>query len=167
MIATKENEVNTLQKIRRMVADLGEDSYVGAAFDGCFDQAEENIRNDWCLSWKGKCESLQKDMTRLTAEADALRKENASLQRQMEKLSEQLQDNFTGQETAILLHVLETKKEDAMRDIEDAMDHMVLASDQQETDAFKDAATQAVDAAKRVKAYDAIGDKVRKRGQTV
>lgn len=47
MVATKEQERKTLEKIRQMVAELGTDSYLAAAFDGAFEIAEQNIENDF------------------------------------------------------------------------------------------------------------------------
>lgn len=48
--ATKQQERDTLEKIRKMVEQLGPDSYLAAAFEGCFDLAAENIENDWACS---------------------------------------------------------------------------------------------------------------------
>lgn len=50
MIATKEQEHKTLKKIKQMVAELGENSYLAAAFTGAFELAEQNIENDWGLT---------------------------------------------------------------------------------------------------------------------
>jgi len=47
MIATKEQERNTLAKIKKMVAELGENSYLASAFTGAFELAEQNIENDF------------------------------------------------------------------------------------------------------------------------
>ena len=47
MIATKEQERNTLAKIKKMVAELGENSYLASAFTGAFELAEQNIDNDF------------------------------------------------------------------------------------------------------------------------
>lgn len=46
MIATKEQERKTLEKIRKMVAELGENSYLASAFTGAFELAERNIEDD-------------------------------------------------------------------------------------------------------------------------
>ena len=46
MAATKEQELKALEKIKKIVADLGEDSYIGMAFEGCFEIAKDNIEND-------------------------------------------------------------------------------------------------------------------------
>jgi len=49
-IATKDQERKTLEKIKKMVAELGENSYLAAAFTGAFELAEQNIKNDWGLT---------------------------------------------------------------------------------------------------------------------
>jgi hypothetical protein len=46
LIATKEEERQVLEKIKKMVAELGENSYLAAAFTGSFEMAEQNIDND-------------------------------------------------------------------------------------------------------------------------
>ena len=49
-MSTKEEERKALQEIQAIVDSLGEDSYVAAAFKGCFKIAEENITNDFLNS---------------------------------------------------------------------------------------------------------------------
>ena len=44
-MTTKEQEFKALNKIKAMVAELGDDSYIATAFEGCFEIAEENIEN--------------------------------------------------------------------------------------------------------------------------
>lgn len=46
-MATKEQERKALARIRKIVAELGEDSYIGMAFEGAWELAEENIANDF------------------------------------------------------------------------------------------------------------------------
>jgi SMC interacting uncharacterized protein involved in chromosome segregation len=58
-IATKEQERKALEQIREIVKGLGEDSYIGMAFEGCFEIAESNIDNDFgssMLAYKEACE---------------------------------------------------------------------------------------------------------------
>lgn len=59
MATTKEQEIKALEKIKKIVADLGEDSYIGMAFDGCFEVAEENIENDFACSIKQRAEHAE------------------------------------------------------------------------------------------------------------
>ena len=51
-MTTKEQERKALEQIKKIVDSLGEDSYVGIAFEGCFEIAETNIKNDWACSMK-------------------------------------------------------------------------------------------------------------------
>ena len=57
MAATKEQERKALEKIKKIVTDLGEDSYISMAFEGCFEIAEGNIENDFGCSMKQRAES--------------------------------------------------------------------------------------------------------------
>lgn len=59
MAATKEQELKALEKIKKIVADLGENSYIGMAFEGCFEIAEDNIGNDFGCSMKQRAESSE------------------------------------------------------------------------------------------------------------
>jgi chromosome segregation ATPase len=66
-MATKDEEREALKKIRRIVSGLGEESYIGFAFDGCFEIAEDNIENDFATSFKGKYENERKAKAEMTA----------------------------------------------------------------------------------------------------
>lgn len=62
MIATKEQEIKALQKIREIITTLGEDNHVATAFDGCIEIAEENIEFDFACSMKNKYETAVKEL---------------------------------------------------------------------------------------------------------
>lgn len=68
MAATKEQERKALEKIKKIVEELGEDSYIGMAFEGCSEIAEENIQNDFGCSMKQRAEAAEKKLE--TAELD-------------------------------------------------------------------------------------------------
>ena len=59
--ATKQQERDTLTAIMQMVEELGPNSYLATAFAGCFEDAEENIENDFAFSMKERYESSKKD----------------------------------------------------------------------------------------------------------
>ena len=69
-MTTKEQERKALEKIRKIVEELGENSYVGTAFEGCFEIAEENIYNDFACSMKQRAEAAQKEVEALEIEVD-------------------------------------------------------------------------------------------------
>lgn len=62
MAATKEQERKALEKIKKIVEELGEDSYIGMAFEGCFEIAEENIENDFGCSMKQRAEAEKRNL---------------------------------------------------------------------------------------------------------
>lgn len=74
-LASKEEERKALDKIKKIVEGLGEDSYVGTAFEGCFEIAEENINNDWACSMKQRYDSALKEGFKVLDECTELKKE--------------------------------------------------------------------------------------------
>lgn len=90
MIANKEEERKALNKLKKIVEGLGENSYIAAAFDGCFEIAESNIENDFCCSMKQryereheKAEYFRKSTSRLTDELENVKKENEILHKKV------------------------------------------------------------------------------------
>lgn len=72
---TKAEEREALRKIREILEDFSpEDTYIGKAFEGCIEQAEENIRSDWMLSWKDRYLEEQLKNCRLSDKVEALTK---------------------------------------------------------------------------------------------
>ena len=56
----KETERAFLNEIKEILGGLGENSYCAMAFEGCVEDAEENIDNDFAVSMKGRWESEKK-----------------------------------------------------------------------------------------------------------
>lgn len=65
-MTTKEQERKALEQIKKIVAGLGAGSYVATALDGMFEDAEENIENDFALSWKDRAQTAEKRLAELT-----------------------------------------------------------------------------------------------------
>lgn len=81
MIATKDQERQAIEEIRKIVDNLGENSYVGAAMEGVLELAEDNIENDFVQSMKESVETAEK-------RAHELEEENERLKATKEKLEE-------------------------------------------------------------------------------
>lgn len=81
MIATKDQERKALEEIRKIVDNLGENSYVGAAMEGVL-ELEDNIENDFVQSMKESVETAEK-------RAHELEEENERLKATKEKLEEE------------------------------------------------------------------------------
>lgn len=61
MIATKDQERKAIEEIRKIVDNLGENSYVGAAMEGVLELAENNIENDFTESMKDRIKEVEKE----------------------------------------------------------------------------------------------------------
>lgn len=102
-MTTKNDERNALAEIRRIVDSLGPDSYIGMAFEGCWEIASDNIENDFACSMKERWESAREDAAHyhhacvdLTARVDELNRaldgaeeENAALRSEIGSASEE------------------------------------------------------------------------------
>lgn len=73
MIATKDQERKALEEIRKIVDNLGENSYVGAAMEGVLELAEDNIENDFVQSMKESVETAEKRAHELEEELEQAR----------------------------------------------------------------------------------------------
>lgn len=61
-MSSKEQERKALAQIRKIVDGLGENSYIGMAFEGCYEIAEENIEKDFGGSMKSRCEYSERKL---------------------------------------------------------------------------------------------------------
>lgn len=75
-MATKAQERAALEKIRKIVEGLGEESYIGHAMDGVFEDAEQNIENDFWNSYRNRyeymnvqCEKAENDLVKANERA--------------------------------------------------------------------------------------------------
>lgn len=85
-MTTKAQERKALEQIRKIVEGLGEDSYIGTAFEGCFEIAEENIEFDFAISMKDKVQSAKNRL-------DGQTKRNEELEKEIKELKESAEDD--------------------------------------------------------------------------
>ena len=76
-MTTKDQERQAIEKIRKIVEGLGENSYVGFAMDGILELAEDNIRE--------RAEIAQKDARKAEKENKDLKAEIEDLKKTVEK----------------------------------------------------------------------------------
>jgi len=77
-MTTKQQERDALAKIRKIVEGLGENSYIGTAFEGCFEDAEFNIDSDAAFSLKGRLELEQAEHAKTKQRLNEVAQEAAS-----------------------------------------------------------------------------------------
>lgn len=104
-MTTKEQERKALEQIKKIIAGLGDGSYIATAMDGMIEDAEENIKNDFAMSWKDrandyrvKLEALAKIHDRDTYEAG---RKQELMQKELDETTKQLQERaFMAQQMA-------------------------------------------------------------------
>lgn len=91
-MVTKAEELDALNKIRRIVEDLGPDSYLAATFKGCFELGESNIKNDFCLSYYDKAAEMEKSYNEMKEVSLRLSHELTEAQKKCSKYSDDLSE---------------------------------------------------------------------------
>ena len=86
---SKDTERAFLGEIKEILKGLGENSYCAMAFEGCVDDAEDNIENDFGNSmkarWEKAMEECKKAYKEFTSELDAQKKHVAELETEVQK----------------------------------------------------------------------------------
>lgn len=63
---TKNEEYDALVQIRGILKDFDpEDTYIGKAFEGCVELAQDNLRNDQMFSFRSRYENRDRDAAKL------------------------------------------------------------------------------------------------------
>ena len=94
-MTTKEQERKALEQIKKIVNGLGENSYIGTAMAGMIEDAEENIENDFAMSWKDRAETATRrfekaeaEMVKLSQDKEIAKKELKLAQQTMQQEAE-------------------------------------------------------------------------------
>lgn len=70
-MATKAEERKALEQIRKIIEGLGPDSYIATAMDGMIEDAEDNIENDFAMSWKDRAADAETRANAYKGKAEA------------------------------------------------------------------------------------------------
>lgn len=134
--ATKQQERAALEKIRKIVAELGPDSYIATAFAGCFEIAAENIENDFADSMKERYEQSREDAAHFKAAADSFSAELDKLRGEHASLKSRL---LADDDLADISRLLSKTVADLGKEVSDAAARIVEVADQPESAAFRNA----------------------------
>lgn len=91
-MTTKENEQKALDKIKKIVHDLGPNSYVGEALKGCLDCAQTNIDCDFMDSYYDSYEYEKRKNKELEAKIDEEKSRTSESNDLCQKLREKISD---------------------------------------------------------------------------
>ena len=136
MAATKEQEQKALEKIKKIVTDLGEDSYIGMAFEGCFEIAKDNIENDFGCSMKQRAESSAAEAAKYKEMYESAVKDYEAEKRTVEELEQKV---LTLEEAGAIKSLLAYSQTEAIRRTEESARRIVEFADNPDSAEFKQA----------------------------
>lgn len=90
-MTTKEQERKALEQIKKIVNGLGENSYIGTAMAGMIEDAEENIENDFAMSWKDRAETATRRFEKAEAEMVKLSQDKEMAKKELELAQQTMQ----------------------------------------------------------------------------
>ncbi len=93
-MTTKEQERQAIQKVKKIVEGMGENSYLATAMEGVLETAEENIEYDAAFSLKGRAEVAEKEASELKKENEELRKALKEQQERAAKLESRCNEAY-------------------------------------------------------------------------
>lgn len=151
--ATKEQERKALEKIKKIIKELGENSYIGTAFDGCFEIAENNIENDFCCSMKQRAEEAEKEAKHFKEVEEKLSSELEELRKGNEELKSK---TLTIDEARKIKSYIHSAKMEAARISDSSAERIVELADNPENPDFIQAVQDNRSAKKRLSECDSI-----------
>lgn len=137
-MATKEQERKALAQIRKIVDGLGEDSYIGKAFEGCYEIAEENINNDFGCSMKQRWESAEDEADHFRQLAGQLRTELDGCEKKAEMYRKR---SMTADEIAVVAALIELRYTELKNTVKSAAEDIVTYADRPRSNEFQSAVT--------------------------
>lgn len=138
-MTTKEQERKALEQIREIVNGLGEDSYIGAAFEGCFEIAEENIENDFACSMKQRAESAEAEAHHQMELAKAYKSERDAAERKLANLQAETVDPLTRQR---IISVLQKQIIISKANVDTAAEQIIVLADNADQPEFRRAVAE-------------------------
>lgn len=138
-MATKEQERKALEQIKKIIDGLGENSYIGMAFEGCIDDAAENIEMDFGCSMKQRYEEAKANAEYFQKLASDLDNENERMESELQELRKKV---LTQDEHQAVVYALSQRVEDLKAAMASDAENIVAWADTPQDIAFKDAVEQ-------------------------
>ena len=168
--ATKQQEREALEKIKAIVAPLGPRSYVGTALEGCLEDAEVNIENDFGDSMKARWRDAEKRVAQAVKETAEAKEELEAVRKHLQTAEDDANfyrdkvldsDDLTDIAQLIDGHISQ------LRDMVKASEVAILENaEHPETEIFTDAVRDRKNLTKDIEYYQALAHRVKHaRGQ--
>lgn len=152
-MTTKEQERKALEKIRKIVEELGENSYVGTAFEGCFEIAENNIDNDFACSMKQRAEGAEKNVEIISDEVMSIKSVVSELTTENERLKAK---SLTTAEAGAIKAILSHSRLEAVAMADSSAQRIVELADNPDSAEFRQAVQDNRQSKKRLAECDTL-----------
>lgn len=175
--ATKEQERKAVEKIRKIISELGEGSYVGTALEGCLEDAESNIENDFGDSMKRRWEYAEAQLKTAREEIASLKNELAESEKDYEaahaaahEIAEQKDTEIAALRMQVIeaddlenLLILAIERKTALdEEAKNAAERIVESAGEPESAAFKNAVSDHRAAKRAAEKYTALIERASK-----
>lgn len=165
-MTTKEQERKALEKIKKIVAELGENSYVGTALDGALSLAEENIDCDAAFSARYYQETLFETEKKLRA----AEQENKNLRKRLDDLKEKSDNEYealcskllSNDDAKVIRKLLEERISDLQYEVDSAAACIVEEAGNPKSEMFCDAVANHREAKQELWQYNFALERIRK-----
>lgn len=151
--ATKEQERKALAQIKKIVEGLGENSYIGMAFEGCFEIAEENIENDFGCSMKQRVEKATSEADEFKRAAEYYAAEEEKAKKEIEMLKGKV---LTTAEAGAIKSILCHSKMEAAGMVDSSAQRIVELADNPDSAEFRQAVQDNRQSKKRLEDCDTL-----------
>ena len=163
--ATKAQEREALEKIKAIVATLGPRSYVGTALDGCLEDAEVNIENDFGDSMRARWMEAENRVAQAAREAAAAKEELEAVRKHLQTAEDDA--NFyrdkvlDSDDLTDIAQLVEDKLAAIQEDIKTAAERIIEGAEEPESDAFKSAVKYHRASKENLEYYAALARRIR------
>lgn len=163
--ATKQQEREALEKIKAIVATLGPRSYVGTALEGCLEDAEVNIENDFGDSMKARWQEAEKRVAQAVKETTAVKEELEQVRKHLQT-AESAVDFYRDKvldsdDIADVFQLVGDKLAAIQEDIKTAAERIIEGAEEPESDAFKSAVKYHRASKENLEYYAALARRIR------
>ena len=163
--ATKAQEREALEKIKAIVATLGPRSYVGTALDGCLEDAEVNIENDFGDSMRARWMEAENRVAQAAREAAAAKEELEAVRKHLQTAEDDAnfyRDKVLDSDDLTDLAQLVDSYISGLRDKVKAAEAAILEyAEHPETTTFVDAVRGRKNLAKAIEYYQALAQRIK------
>lgn len=132
-MTTKEQERKALDQIKSILATLDKDGWINTAFAGVVEDAEENIENDFALSWKDRAETAK---AKYAESVERMQEVTDKIKEETEKVNKLKERTLSAKDLDCCLYAIRQLIQDRQAKAAEAAAEIVRLADDTKTEDF-------------------------------